>query len=100
VLKSLVGLAAAVVGLTFVVAGTIMLAQGLAELISIAAGNRPWAGNLAVGGGVLLMLALFAWIYIKRQLRTAREQTIRKYESRHHAQREKFGADVAQRAAT
>jgi hypothetical protein len=31
--------------------------------------------------------------------RTPRERTIRKYESRHNAQRAKFGADITQRAA-
>jgi hypothetical protein len=100
VLKILVATVAAVVGITFVVACTIMLAEGLAELISIAAGDRAWVGNLAVGGGVLLMLAVIVISYVTRQLRAAREQTIRKYESRHHAQRAKFGADVRQREAT
>jgi hypothetical protein len=100
VLKAFFGIIAAVIGVTFVVVSTIMVAQGLAELVSIAAGDRAWDGNLAVGGGVFLALALVAMGFITRQLRTACEPTVLKYESRHHAQREKFGADVTQRAAT
>jgi hypothetical protein len=100
IFKAAAGLGAAIGALTFVIACTIMLAEGLAELISIAAGGRPWVGNLTVGGGVLLILTASVGIYVARQLRRAREQTIRKYESRHYAQRAQFGADVTQRAAT
>lgn len=99
-LKAAAGLVGAIVAVTLVIVCTIMLAQGLAELISIAAGGREWVGNLALGGGVLLLLAVAIIIYVARQLRVAREQTIRKYENRHLAQRAKFGADVTQRAAT
>jgi hypothetical protein len=99
-LKVAAGLVGALVAVTFVIVCTIMLAEGLAELISISAGGRAWVGNLAIGGGVLLILAVGVIIYIARQLRVSREQTIRKYENRHLAQRAKFGADVTQRAAT
>jgi hypothetical protein len=99
-LKAAAALIGAIVAVTFVIVCTIMLAEGLAELISIAAGDRAWVGNLALGGGVLLMLAVAIIIFIARQLRAAREQTIRKYENRHLAQRAKFGADVTQQAAT
>jgi hypothetical protein len=99
-IKAAAGLGAAIVALTFVIACTLMLAEGLAELISLAAGGRPWVGNLALGGGVLVILGVAAAICIRRQLRASREQTIRKYENRHYAQRAKFGADVTQRAAT
>ena len=98
-LKAAAGLVAAIVAVTFVIACTIMLAEGLAELIGVAAGGRPWVGNVALGGGVLLILAVSAGIYIARKLRAAREHTIRKYENRHDAQRAKFGVDVTQRKA-
>ena len=99
-LKTAAGLGAAIVAVTFVIACTIMLADGLAELIGIAAGGRPWVGNVALGGGVLLIIAVSAGVYITRKLRSAREHTIRKYENRHDAQRAKFGVDVTQRKST
>jgi hypothetical protein len=99
-LKVVAGFLSAIVAVTFVIVCTIMLADGLAELISIAAGGRAWVGNLALGGGVLLILAVSVTIFIARRLRIAREQTIRKYETRHLEQRAKFGADVTRRAAT
>jgi hypothetical protein len=46
------------------------------------------------------VLALIVASCVKRQLQAVRGQTIRKYESRHHAQRTKFGTDVTRRAAT
>jgi hypothetical protein len=98
-LKAAAGLIAAIVAVTFLIVCTILLARGLAELISIAAGNRAWVGNLALGGGTLLIVAIAVGVYVVRQQRAARDQTIRKYESRHYAQRAKFGADVTQRAA-
>ena len=68
-LKAAAGLVAAIVGVTFVIACTLMLAEGLAELISLAAGGPPWVGNLALGGGVLGILGVAVAIYIRRQLR-------------------------------
>jgi len=99
VIKAIVGVIAAIVGGTILIASAVMIADGLAELVSLAAGGRPWVGKLAVGGGVLLALALAGWFFIWRLMRVERERIIRKYESLHHAQRAKFGADVTQRAA-
>jgi hypothetical protein len=100
ILKAAAGLGAAIVAVTFVIACTIMLAEGLAQLIGIVAGDRPWVGNIVLGGGVLLILAISVGFYVAQKLRTARELTIRKYENRHYAQRAKFGADVTQRKST
>jgi hypothetical protein len=98
-IKAAVGVIAAIVGGTILIASSVMVADGLSELVSLAAGGRPWVGKLVVGVGVLVILSLVSWFYISRLLRAERERIIRKYESLHHAQREKFGSDVTQRAA-
>ena len=100
VLQAIVGAGAGVVGLTLVITCTVFLLQGMSQLIAMAAGGRSWVGNLAVGGGLLLILALVTAAVVALQTRRARKRTIRKYESRHHAQRTRFGADVPQRATS
>jgi hypothetical protein len=99
VFKAILGLMAGIIGGTILIASVVMLADGLAELVSVAAGARPWVGKLVVGGVVILTVGLATWIFISRLLRAEREKIIRKYESLHHAQRAKFGSDVTQRAA-
>jgi hypothetical protein len=96
---SVLGVIAALVAATLIVACTVKLVQGLSEAVTVVASGRVWIGDLSIGGGLLLVIALGAWVFVKRQLRTARQRTIRKYESRHYAQRQKFGADITQRAA-
>jgi hypothetical protein len=98
-IKAALGLGGAIIVGTAVVVSTALVIDGLAELVSLAVGRGVWAGKLVVGGGLLLVLGLVIMLYITRIMRVAREHTIRKYESRHHAQRAKFGADVTQRAA-
>jgi hypothetical protein len=100
VIKAVVGLVALMIGGTILIASAVTMLDGLAELVSMAAGGRPWAGKLAVGGGILLMLLMFGTLFVARHARARRDRIVRKYESLHHAQRAKFGADVAQRAAS
>ena len=99
VINVAMGIVAAIIGATLLIVSTILVADGLAELISVALGGRPWAGKLILGGGLLVLFGLVAAIIIARLRRAERRRIIRKYESRHHAQRAKFGSDVTQRAA-
>jgi hypothetical protein len=99
IIQAIICVIAALVGGTIVIASAVMVADGLAELVSWAAGGPAWIGKLVVGSGMLLALGLASWLFISRTMRTQRERIIRKYESLHHAQRSKFSADVAQRAA-
>jgi hypothetical protein len=98
VLKAVLAALAGLVGATLLITATVMLALGLAELISLAADGQDWVGNLAIGGGVLLVVGAAAAIYVARALSAARKRTIQKYEHRHTAQRAKHGADVRQKA--
>jgi hypothetical protein len=97
--KAIIGTVAAVVGVTMLVAVTVMLLSGLSAGVSIAAGGQPWVGNLVVGGGLLVATAIGMGLYISKWMRSARERTIRKYESRHDAQRQANGTGVDQRTA-
>ena len=98
-LKAVLGLLAAIVGTTLLITSTVMVAIGLAQLISIAVDGHAWIGNLAIGGGVLLVVGAGAAIYVSRALSAARKRTIEKYELRHTVQRAKYGTDVPQKAA-
>jgi hypothetical protein len=98
-LKSALGIAAALVGGTALIACTVMVMDALAELVSLAAGNRRWAGNLVVGGGILIITAAVAALFVARWQRTSRAHTIQKYESSHNAQRQEFGTNISRRAA-
>jgi hypothetical protein len=96
-LKAVLGLLAGLVGATLLITATVLLAIGLADLISIAADGRDWVGHLAIGGGILIIVGAAAAIYVNRALSSARKRTIEKYELRHTAQRAKYGEDVTQR---
>jgi hypothetical protein len=98
-LKAVLGVFAAIVGATLLITSTVLVALGLAQLISIAADGRAWVGNLAIGGGVLLIVGAATAFYVSRALSAARKRMIEKYELRHTAQRAKYGADVPQKAA-
>jgi hypothetical protein len=98
-IKTMLGVAGAIVGVTALVACTVMVFDALAELVSLAAGGHQWVGNLVVGGGVLIVTGMVAALYLARWMRTTRDSTIHKYESRHDVQRKEFGADVTSRAA-
>jgi hypothetical protein len=97
-IKTILGAAAAIIGVTGLITCTIMVTDALADLVSLAAGNRQWVGQLVVGGGILLVFAMVAAVYVARWTSKARAQTIRKYESRHNAQREQLGTDITRHA--
>ncbi len=97
---SAAALVAASVAVTAVVTATVLAMLGLTQLLSEVLGNRAWAGNLILGGGLLLTLSLgLATMFVLLQSKF-RKQTVQKYERRHQAQRARFGHDVREHRET
>jgi hypothetical protein len=87
-------------GIALVTTSAILVLTGLAEVVGEALGDRAGLGRLVVGGGTLMACIGMIWIALSRRNWNARQQTKQKYERRHHAQRVRFGEDVAQRASS
>jgi hypothetical protein len=94
--KAIIGTVAAIIGVAALTASTVMVLNGLAEGVSIAANGRAWVGNLVVGAGLLLATAIGLGVYTSKSMRAARARTLRKYESRHDAPRQANGTGVRQ----
>lgn len=93
-----VGLVAGSIAVTSVIAATVLALLGLAQLLGEALGERPWAGYLITGGGLLLLLASGMFITLLILQSRFRKQTVQKYERRHQAQRARVGQDASQRS--
>jgi hypothetical protein len=98
---AMVGMGVLAGGLTALIAAVVMVLRGAATGIGQALGGEyAWTGDLIVGGSVLLGMALaaaagiFCWQSISR--RRVRDQ----YERRRQRERNAFGEDAAQRAAS
>ncbi len=96
-------LAAAMLALA-VVAGvlvtcTVIGILGIAELVSSGLGDRPWAGKLITGFGLLLAIAVSLVVAVAGMNRRFRERTVRKYVRRSEQQKARFGHDAADQAA-
>jgi hypothetical protein len=76
----------------------VMVCSGLAELIAAALDHRMWAGNLIVGGGLLVVLGLGAWLGLRMIRQKHLTQTRAKYELRHKQQRDEFGQSAFERS--
>lgn len=94
------GLVAASIAVTSVITATVLAMLGLAQLIATGLGDRVWAGNLILGGGLLFTLGLGIFLAVYLLQSKFRKQTVQRYESRHQAQRARFGRDVRQRSGT
>jgi hypothetical protein len=92
-----VSLVAAAIAVSTVITATVLALLGLAQLIGEALGDRPWAGYLITGGGLLLLLAIGMLVALTTLQSKFRKQTVQKYERRHQAQRARFGHDESQR---
>lgn len=90
-----VGLVAAAIAVSTVITATVLALLGLAQLIGEALGDRPWAGYLITGGGLLLLLAAGMLLALTTLQSRFRKQTVQKYERRHQAQRARFGHDAS-----
>lgn len=97
-LLGLAGLAAFAVFCTMLMTAAVFALLGLAQLIGEAVGDRPWAGYMIVGFGLLILVAmglLTAVVVLQRRFRT---QTVKKYAKRHQTQTARFGHDRGQHA--
>jgi len=81
------------------VTATWLVLNGTAEGLGLLFGNRPWAGNLVTG--LLVVAALAGGIYgiVIRLKKSAREGTVSKYENQQSRQQDRYGHNVADRAA-
>lgn len=81
-----------------IVAGA-MIFTGIAAGLGEWFGGRRWLGDLVAGVVLFAGLSGGVWgsLYVLR--RSSRQKTISKYEERKHDQRQRFGHDVAKRAA-
>ena len=91
------GIVGVIVGLAVVATAGVLLVRGIAHGLGAAFG-RPWLGELVTGLGLLLLLGLGIFIGLKVLTGTFKRKLMAKYEQRHKDQRERFGADVLQRA--
>lgn len=91
------GLAA---GVAVVATSVVLLLVGVAHGVGAALGGREWLGDLLVGFGFLAVLTIGLAAFLDRMVSSSRRRTVKKYEARHSRQRQNFGHDVAQQAAS
>ena len=94
-----VGVLALAVAVALVVTATVLLCLGIAQGLAAAMHGTTWAGNLIVGGGLLLILFGGAILASRMLASAARKRTMQKYELRQSQQRQSYGRSVADRAA-
>jgi hypothetical protein len=92
------GVIAATIAVSTVVTATVLTLVGLAQFLGEALGDRLWAGYLLTGGGFLILLAIGVWVTLTTLQSKFRQQTVKKYESRHNAQRARFEHDETTRS--
>ena len=96
VLGVVVAAAGVTVLLSLVATTTTLLLTGIAGGLAEAFGGRAWLGNLATGGGVLLLGALGLWTVRGIVGRLGFKHMAAKYAKRRTEQRDRFGRDVSQ----
>jgi hypothetical protein len=99
VVVSVILIGVGIAWVTTLVAGAVLLVHGLAAATGSAIGNRHWAGQIVVGGSVVVGTLLVIILLAGLSNRAARQRTIEKYERRHRIQRARFGANARQRSA-
>jgi hypothetical protein len=94
----LIGAVGLVVAFAMLTAAAVIGLLGIADLLGQVLGERPWAGYVVTGFGLLAIcaLGLFAVMLVLR--RSFRNKTVKKYARRHSEQRARFGHDAAQAA--
>ncbi len=91
-------LGAGLAAVSVVVTAAVFVVHGSAQGLGVLLGDRPWAGELIVGLGVFLTLAVSRSLAFSRVRRRWREKIMAKYETYRQRQRAVFGHDV-ERAA-
>ena len=100
VLYAVLGLVAAIAGLSILVTASVYLLSGLAGAIGeiFPQPYEWWAGRLIVGALVLGGTVAGVILLMKSLTGSSRKRTIEKYENRKRVERELFGHDVTDRA--
>ncbi|WP_428939561.1 phage holin family protein [Fontivita pretiosa] len=84
---------------TAAVIAVLGLAQAVGVLLGSQDGPRIWAGYLIVGSLLIAVVALAAWLGVRRIFERSRKRTVDRYERWIQRQRVDFGHDVRQRSA-
>jgi hypothetical protein len=99
ILKAVLGVVGAIVGLTVLVVATIYLMSSTAAGLGWLFGERWDLGRFALSAILFAALGAGAFLMIKSMTRKARQRTIKKYEQRQQHQYSRFGQNVRRRAA-
>ena len=81
-----------------VITAIVQLLSGAAVGFGLLCGGRLWLGQVIVGGGLLLLLALSIFIGMRTWQHRSRQQKVQQYDERQLQQRAAFGHSVADRA--
>jgi hypothetical protein len=98
IVKAVLAAIAAVAGITVIIVAVVQMMSGAAEGLGLLFGEHYWLGELVIASAVFLIVAIAAFVGIRVLTRSARERTIKKYERRQQAQRQRFGHSTAERA--
>jgi uncharacterized membrane protein len=98
IIKAVLGIVAAITGVTLIIVAVVQLMSGAATGLGLLFGEQYWLGELVLAAAVFLILAIGAFVGLKLLTKSARERTIKKYERRQQAQRERFGRSTLERA--
>ena len=96
--KAVIGIVGAIAGVTLIIVAVVYLMSGIAHGLGLLFGGHYWLGELVLASTVFLVLGVGAIIGIKLLTKSARERTVKKYERRQQAQRQRFGHSTAERA--
>jgi len=100
VLLAIMGVLGLIVGGALLVTAAVIIVTGLAQLIGHLLGDRLWAGNLIVGFLMLGLVALGAWLVVRKMTNASHTATVNRYERRLKQQRVTLdGHDARQRSA-
>ena len=86
----------ALIGL--IVTAIVLLLSGAAAGLGLLFGGQLWLGQVVVGGGLLILLALGIFIGMRTWQHRSRQQKVQQYDERQLQQRAAFGRSVADRA--
>ena len=81
-----------------IITAIVLLLGGAAAGFGLLFGGRLWLGQVVVGGGLLLLLALSILVGMRIWRHKSRQQKVQQYDERQLQQRAAFGRSVADRA--
>jgi hypothetical protein len=99
VLLAIAAVVAGIVGVVALAKATLLVLDGAAAAAAALWGGRGWAGQLTVGGFVLLLAFVGLWIATRRINFAAFQRSVARYVHRERHQRATVGQGAAERAA-